>query len=205
MYWKFLVANKRGASRLGFALLFKFFESEARFPQVSDELPAAAVEYMAKQVKVSPHDLAAYAWSGRTIEYHRAQIRRAFGFREATRGDEAKPTRWLGEEVAASEPSDQALPKPCWPAVEPNVSNPRARRTHRGRGPDHGDGHLLRSDGGPPDPRDRGASWGPWQGPGQSRGAAARSCCRCRCRCHAVGPPWPTLTQRTLIPPDGCP
>ena len=67
-----LVANKTGHSRLGFALLLKFFELEARFPSDAGELPAAAVDYVAAQVKVSPDQLAKYAWSGRTIEYHRA-------------------------------------------------------------------------------------------------------------------------------------
>jgi len=34
-----LVANKSGATRLGFALLLKFFELEARFPRDVSELP----------------------------------------------------------------------------------------------------------------------------------------------------------------------
>lgn len=36
--WK-LLANKRGATRLGFALLLKFFEIEARFPRQASEVP----------------------------------------------------------------------------------------------------------------------------------------------------------------------
>ncbi len=47
-----LVANKAGATRLGFALLLKFFEFEARFPRDRGELPAAAVAYVAEQVGV---------------------------------------------------------------------------------------------------------------------------------------------------------
>jgi hypothetical protein len=35
----------------------------------------------------TPDQLASYAWSGRTIEYHRAQIRAALGFREPTLED----------------------------------------------------------------------------------------------------------------------
>ncbi|MFI7015135.1 DUF4158 domain-containing protein [Streptomyces sp. NPDC050164] len=46
------VRNKSGATRLGFALLLKFFEVEARFPESAKEMPAAAVEYVAQQVKV---------------------------------------------------------------------------------------------------------------------------------------------------------
>lgn len=65
-----LIGNKSGPTRLGFALVF----------------PSAAVAYVAEQVKVHPAKLAGYRWSGRTIEYHRAQVRDAFGFREFTRG-----------------------------------------------------------------------------------------------------------------------
>ncbi|HEU4734272.1 MAG TPA: DUF4158 domain-containing protein, partial [Kofleriaceae bacterium] len=76
-----LVANKSGATRLGFALLLKFFELEGRFPVHAGELPAVAVDYVAGQVKVAASELGEYQWLGRTIEYHRAQIREASGFR----------------------------------------------------------------------------------------------------------------------------
>lgn len=41
-----LVGNKTAATRLGFALILKFFEIEARFPRVVDEFPSAAVAYV---------------------------------------------------------------------------------------------------------------------------------------------------------------
>ena len=97
-----LVANKSGATRLGFALLLKFFELEARFPRDVSELPPAAVSYMAEQVRVDAGELDGYAWSGRTIEYHRAQVRQAYGFRETARSDENDLAGWLAEEVSAS-------------------------------------------------------------------------------------------------------
>ena len=40
--WR-LVGNKSGPTRLGFALLLKFFELEARFRASIEELPTAAV------------------------------------------------------------------------------------------------------------------------------------------------------------------
>jgi hypothetical protein len=46
-----LVGNKRGRTRLGFALMLKFFELEARFPHHSGEIPPAAVDYVASQVQ----------------------------------------------------------------------------------------------------------------------------------------------------------
>jgi len=49
--WR-LVANKSGATRLGFVVLLKFFELEERFPRHAGEPPAAAVVYLAGQVTV---------------------------------------------------------------------------------------------------------------------------------------------------------
>ncbi len=67
-----LIGNKSGATRLGFALLLKFFELEARFPTSATDVPVVALEYVAKQVDVDPSAFTAYRWSGRTSEYHRA-------------------------------------------------------------------------------------------------------------------------------------
>lgn len=104
-----LVANKAGATRLGFGLLLKYFELEGRFPRHAGELPRAAVDYVAAQVKVATAAFADYQWSGRTIEYHRAQVRKALGFREATLGDEDKLAVWLGDEVCPVELADERL------------------------------------------------------------------------------------------------
>lgn len=73
------MGNKTGAARLGFALLLRFFELEGRYPESREKFPRAAVDYVAGLVRVDPSALAKYAWSGRTIEYHRAQIRGATG------------------------------------------------------------------------------------------------------------------------------
>jgi hypothetical protein len=104
-----LVAYKRGATRLGFALILKFFEIEARFPRHASEFPPAAVAYVARQVGVDPTELAGYEWVGSTAEYHRSQIRRALGFRRFSEDDEAKLAGWLADEVAPLELSDERL------------------------------------------------------------------------------------------------
>ena len=104
-----LMANKAGATRLGFALLLKFFEQEARFPRHVGELPKAAVDYMAGQVKVDPGLLAGYGWAGRSIERHRAQIRKALGFRESTRADEDALIEWLATEICPMVLTDEGV------------------------------------------------------------------------------------------------
>ncbi|MER7279971.1 Tn3 family transposase [Dactylosporangium sp. NPDC000244] len=98
-----LIANKYGPTKLGFAVILKFFEIEGRFPRHGGEVPAAAVEFVARQVKVDPAMFGTYRFTGSTIEYHRAQIRRALRFGECTVADAEALTGWLAEQVCPSE------------------------------------------------------------------------------------------------------
>jgi tetratricopeptide (TPR) repeat protein len=106
--WR-LVGNKTGATRLGFSLMLKFYEIEGRFPAYAEEVPSPAVGYLASLVKVDAALFAKYAWSGRTIEYHRAQIRRRFGTRPATEADEERWAVWLAAEVCPVDTSAARL------------------------------------------------------------------------------------------------
>jgi Domain of unknown function (DUF4158) len=98
-----LVAGKRGPTRLGFALLLKFYARAGRFPRGRAELDDVAVAFVARQVGVPTSDLGFYEWAGSTIEYHRAQIRRHLGFRECTAEDAGKLTGWLAASVCQAE------------------------------------------------------------------------------------------------------
>jgi hypothetical protein len=46
-----LLTNKTGATRLGFAVLLKFFQLEAYFPQQASAVPTVVVEFVAKRSK----------------------------------------------------------------------------------------------------------------------------------------------------------
>jgi hypothetical protein len=98
-----LVAGKRGPTRLGFALLLKFYTRAGRFPRGRAELDDDAVAFVARQVGVPASDLGFYEWSGRTFKYHRAQVRRHLGFRECSTEDAAKLTEWLAAGVCRAE------------------------------------------------------------------------------------------------------
>ncbi|MET8725151.1 Tn3 family transposase [Streptomyces misionensis] len=101
--------NKSGANRLGFALLLKFFEVEARFPEDAGEIPVPAVSYVAQQVRVPAEEWAAYDWAGRAIKRHRMEIRGVFGFRECTEEDQAQLAEWLAVELCGVELSRDRL------------------------------------------------------------------------------------------------
>lgn len=98
-----LVSGKRGATRLGFAVLLKFYTQYGRFPRGRAELAGEAVEFIARQVQVPASELGFYDWTGRTVEYHRAQIREHLGFRECSVADAEKLTTYLAEHVAHKE------------------------------------------------------------------------------------------------------
>ena len=98
-----LVEAKHGATRLGFALLLKFYTRHGRFPSGVSELPDGVVEFVARQLRAVPSDLASYEWRGRTVERHRAQIRERLGFRECTVADADQLTAWLADNVTERE------------------------------------------------------------------------------------------------------
>jgi hypothetical protein len=97
-----LIGNKSGPTRLGFAVLLKFFQHEGRFPRQPSEVPLAIVECIAQQMNVGPETWEQYDWNGRAIEYHRAQIRQHLGFREASVADGEALRTWLCDHVLST-------------------------------------------------------------------------------------------------------
>lgn len=93
------LGNKSGNTRLGFAVLFKFFQYEARFPSHKNEIPKEVVLYISKQLNCESYSFEDYDWGGRIIKYHRSQIRQYFDFREPTVEDMKIITEWLSRHV----------------------------------------------------------------------------------------------------------
>lgn len=90
-----LVENKMGENKIGFAVLLKFFQNEARFPTHKHEVPKPVIVFIAKQTFSESELYAQYDWSGRTIKAHRVQIREFFEFREASVQDSQDVAEWL--------------------------------------------------------------------------------------------------------------
>jgi hypothetical protein len=90
-----ILANKTGATRLGCALLLKCFQLEGRFPNARHEIPRSVLDYVAHQQKLPSGLFSEYDWQGHAIKLHRAQIREALGFREATAADSDALSAWL--------------------------------------------------------------------------------------------------------------
>ena len=104
-----MVQSKRGKTRLGFALLLKTFQIQGHFPATIQEIPSAAIGFLAAQLDADPTDALDYSWKGRTIERHRAEIRDWCGFREITLADQEQLKGWLIKELIPREPQPDRL------------------------------------------------------------------------------------------------
>ena len=87
--------SKRQASRLGFAVLLKFFQHQGRFPRSAREVPKAVVDHLASQLDAASASWNAYDPGDRTVKSYRSEIRRLLGFREATVADGEALADWL--------------------------------------------------------------------------------------------------------------
>ena len=76
-------------------------QHQGRFPKSVREVPKAVVDHLAQQLDMTPAIWREYDWQGRAIKYHRAEIRKLLGFREATVADGEALVNWL---------CDQCLP-----------------------------------------------------------------------------------------------
>lgn len=100
-----LVAGKRGPTRLGFALLLKFYGRYGSFITDSSDLDADVVDYVARQISIEPGVLEGYDWSSRAVRFHRRAIREHFGFRECSTADADRGVDWLVTNVCERERS----------------------------------------------------------------------------------------------------
>ncbi|MFB5664087.1 Tn3 family transposase [Alteribacillus sp. HJP-4] len=104
-----VVEKKRNTTRLGFAVLFKYFQQEARFPTDPSMIPLPVIEFIAKQLQVSTDQFRYYDWRGRTLERHRAEVRQHFGFREHSIQDVKDISQWLVEKVLDHNQNEESL------------------------------------------------------------------------------------------------
>ena len=60
------LSGRRGATKLGFALLLRFYAVHGRFPAGRSEIPDQAVAHVARLVDVPAAELGFHEWDGRT-------------------------------------------------------------------------------------------------------------------------------------------
>ena len=101
---KKLFFQRTDRGRFGLAVLLKFFQIEGRFPRYYKEVPAAALEYLGKQLAIPATLWFDYELKGRSGKRDREQIRDYLGFRPISAVDSEQLQGWLAHEVV---PKDQ--------------------------------------------------------------------------------------------------
>jgi hypothetical protein len=89
------ISNKSGSTRLGFAVLLKFFQIEARFPNSIIELPQDVINFIAKQLNLRAESFKDYDLESRTCRFHKKKIRTLLSFEETTNEINEQVTTWL--------------------------------------------------------------------------------------------------------------
>lgn len=98
-----LLKNKTGATRLGFAVLLKFFQMTGRFPDEPNEVPRDVIRFIADQLGISNKIWRDYPWDGRAATYHRGEIRKFSGYSKTSKKATRALTSWLVEDVLNQE------------------------------------------------------------------------------------------------------
>jgi hypothetical protein len=122
-----LLTHRTDRSRLGFAVLLKFFQLEGRFPRDRKEIPAAVRDHLADQLGVEPDAFAEYDLAGRSSKRDRDQIRSALGFRRVTVADAEELVERLRRDVLPSDHKPDISDRPPWIGVGGTVSSLRPR------------------------------------------------------------------------------
>ncbi len=93
--------GKTKPSQMGFAVLLKFFALEGKFPRCRADIPQAIVVYIAEQINIPFKEFDKYKWQGRTIEFHRSQIRNLLNFKAWGQEHRKELIEWLKKSVIA--------------------------------------------------------------------------------------------------------
>ena len=91
--------RKKGANRLGFALLLKYFQLHGRFPEQKNEFPRVVQSFVAEQLELPAVLYQDYQWDSRTLKSHRVEIRKLYGFHRMQVSEFDHMRQWLIDEV----------------------------------------------------------------------------------------------------------
>lgn len=79
-------------NKIAYALKMKYFDLQGYFPKKVEEIPTAAIDYMAAQLSLSNQDnvqaqIKRYNWQSRISQLHNAEIRDHYGFKKLEPSD----------------------------------------------------------------------------------------------------------------------
>ncbi len=104
-----LLTNKIGGNKIGFAIILKYFQLRARFPDTSEQIPDLIISYIANQLNIPVSSYSDYNPQGRSAKVYRAEIRTLFNFRTATTQDSEQISNWLIAEIIPNEQKIESI------------------------------------------------------------------------------------------------
>ena len=104
-----LLANRTGTGKLAVTVLLKFFQLNAQFPRYHRDVPAAVLDFVAKQLDVEPAPWFDYDLKGRSGKRDREQVRTFLGFRPITLEDEERLRQWLEHDAVVQDIDERHL------------------------------------------------------------------------------------------------
>jgi len=91
--------NRKAETKIGFAVIYKFFQNNGRFPYSKFEISNELICYISEQIGVDSFYYNVYDWDGKSIVNHRKQIRELFLFRECIIEDYNTIKTWILSKV----------------------------------------------------------------------------------------------------------
>lgn len=103
--------NRKAETKIGFAVLYKFFQNNGRFPYDRFEISNEVICYISEQIGVDSSCYNDYDWNGKSIINHRKQIRELFLFRECTVQDYDTIKIWILSNVLPKNDDSELVKK----------------------------------------------------------------------------------------------
>ncbi|MEN8237486.1 MAG: DUF4158 domain-containing protein [Pseudomonadota bacterium] len=94
-----MVQAKSGKTRLGFAVLLKYFLYAKKFPEAEELIALSVLKFLACQLGKDELTFYHYDFTAETAKLHRRQVRLHCGFRTPTAQDAQNLTDWLTAEI----------------------------------------------------------------------------------------------------------
>lgn len=95
-----LLDNKTKENKLGFALIFKYFQITSFFPKEISDIPKSVIFHIAKQINIAFKVAQSYKWNKKSSEVYRRQIRDYLGYRKFRKEDIHRIKKWLIDVVS---------------------------------------------------------------------------------------------------------
>lgn len=119
---------KNKDNKLVYALKMRYFDLQGYLPNKIEDIPLAAIDYVASQLSIKPNKAKDYAWQSRIAQIHNVKIREYYGFKKLEHVDlllikEFVETDLLTQGLSISQINDEVYKLLKKSKIEPSAYN----------------------------------------------------------------------------------